>query len=143
MRYVGATANNVFDVSDSDLCSPETFVNHPLLRPHLRLGLPADRRLAPVRDRRRPELSDPGQLRAAGSEVHFDNLTRQLYATDASIYQIEPEGVAFPRTAQQASAVILVLRQATDFANDELFLLIDFCTSDSLRMIVEWDPVGK
>jgi FAD/FMN-containing dehydrogenase/Fe-S oxidoreductase len=42
----------------------------------------------------------------AGCEVRFDNLTRQLYATDASIYQIEPEGVAFPRSAEQASAVI-------------------------------------
>jgi hypothetical protein len=26
VRYVGATANNVFDVSDSDLCLPETLV---------------------------------------------------------------------------------------------------------------------
>ena len=39
-------------------------------------------------------------------DVRFDNLTRQLFATDASIYQIEPIGVAFPRSAQQASAVI-------------------------------------
>src|ERR1700679_1815699 len=39
-------------------------------------------------------------------ETAFDNLTRQLYATDASIYQIEPAAVAFPRNAQQASAVI-------------------------------------
>ena len=45
-------------------------------------------------------------IAAAGCEVAFDNLTRQLYATDASIYQIEPAGVAFPRTAEQASAVI-------------------------------------
>src|SRR5437868_14871732 len=45
-------------------------------------------------------------LIAADCEVTFDNLTRQLYATDASIYQIEPEGVAFPRNAQQASSVI-------------------------------------
>src|SRR3982074_3404294 len=45
-------------------------------------------------------------IRATACEVHFDNLTRQLYATDASIYQIEPEGVAFPRSAQEASAVI-------------------------------------
>src|ERR1041384_3435769 len=45
-------------------------------------------------------------LSAAGCEVAFDNLSRQLYATDASIYQIEPMGVAFPRSAQQASAVI-------------------------------------
>lgn len=39
-------------------------------------------------------------------EIAFDNLTRQLYATDASIYQIEPTCVAFPRTARQAGAVI-------------------------------------
>jgi FAD/FMN-containing dehydrogenase/Fe-S oxidoreductase len=38
--------------------------------------------------------------------VRFDNLARQLYATDASIYQIEPAGVAFPRSAPEASAVI-------------------------------------
>lgn len=36
----------------------------------------------------------------------FDNLTRQLYATDASLYQIEPFGVAFPRDAREASSVI-------------------------------------
>src|SRR5437870_12073141 len=42
----------------------------------------------------------------SGGDVRFDNLTRQLYATDASIYQIEPIGAAFPKTAQQASAVI-------------------------------------
>ena len=45
-------------------------------------------------------------IAAAGCEVAFDNLSRQLYATDASIYQIEPIGVAFPRSARQASAVI-------------------------------------
>jgi FAD/FMN-containing dehydrogenase len=46
------------------------------------------------------------RLAAAGCEIRFDNLSRQLYATDASIYQIEPAGVAFPRTAQEASAII-------------------------------------
>lgn len=46
------------------------------------------------------------RIRAAGCDVRFDNLTRQLYATDASIYQIEPSGVAFPTSAQEASAVI-------------------------------------
>lgn len=43
---------------------------------------------------------------AIDCEVAFDNLTRQLYATDASIYQIKPRAVAFPRNAFQASAVI-------------------------------------
>src|SRR5947209_10127984 len=46
------------------------------------------------------------RIAAAGCDVRFDNLTRQLYATDASIYQIEPLGVAFPISAQEASAVI-------------------------------------
>ncbi len=40
-------------------------------------------------------------------EIVFDNRTRQLYATDASIYQIVPAGVAFPRSAEQAKAAIL------------------------------------
>src|SRR5881296_1339260 len=45
-------------------------------------------------------------LIAADCEVALDKLTRQLYATDASIYQIEPAAVAFPRSASQASSVI-------------------------------------
>ena len=45
-------------------------------------------------------------LRGANSEVAFDELTRRLYATDASIYQIEPAAVAFPRTTRQASAFV-------------------------------------
>ena len=46
------------------------------------------------------------KIRQTGCDVRFDNLARQLYATDASIYQIEPLGVAFPKGAEQASAVI-------------------------------------
>jgi FAD/FMN-containing dehydrogenase/Fe-S oxidoreductase len=45
-------------------------------------------------------------LKAANCEVAFDNLTRQLYATDASLYQIEPLAVAFPKTASEAGAII-------------------------------------
>jgi FAD/FMN-containing dehydrogenase/Fe-S oxidoreductase len=45
-------------------------------------------------------------------EIAFDNLTRQLYATDASVYQIEPAGVAFPRDANQAAAVIRAAAEA-------------------------------
>src|SRR6266567_2180386 len=46
------------------------------------------------------------KIRQTGCDARFDNLTRQLYATDASIYQIEPIGAAFPRSAREASAVI-------------------------------------
>jgi FAD/FMN-containing dehydrogenase len=52
----------------------------------------------------------PAQQRSvlAGTdcEVAFDELTRQLHATDASIHRIEPFGVAFPRTAAQAGSVV-------------------------------------
>src|SRR6059036_2797040 len=46
------------------------------------------------------------KIRQTGCDVRFDNLTRQLYSTDASIYQIQPVGAAFPKTAEQASLVI-------------------------------------
>lgn len=51
-------------------------------------------------------------LAAANCEVAFDNLTRQLYATDASHYEIEPLGVAFPRNARQARSIIQAAAQA-------------------------------
>jgi FAD/FMN-containing dehydrogenase/Fe-S oxidoreductase len=46
------------------------------------------------------------KIRQTGCDARFDNLTRQLYSTDASIYQIQPVGAAFPKTAEQASLVI-------------------------------------
>ncbi|HEX3420296.1 MAG TPA: FAD-linked oxidase C-terminal domain-containing protein [Candidatus Udaeobacter sp.] len=52
-------------------------------------------------------------IRRTGCDARFDNLTRKLYATDASIYQIEPLGVAFPRNTQQASAVIRAAADAS------------------------------
>src|SRR5215831_16892609 len=51
-------------------------------------------------------------LASANCEIAFDNLTRQLYATDASIYQIEPAAVAFPHSAEQASALVQAAMQA-------------------------------
>src|SRR5438876_5256105 len=51
-------------------------------------------------------------LLGSNCEVAFDNLTRQLYATDASIYQIEPVAVAFPQNTYQASGIIQAAAQA-------------------------------
>lgn len=45
-------------------------------------------------------------LNATNAEVAFDNRTRQLYATDASPYQIVPAAVAFPKSSRQASELI-------------------------------------
>jgi FAD/FMN-containing dehydrogenase/Fe-S oxidoreductase len=53
------------------------------------------------------------KIRQTGCDARFDNLTRQLYSTDASIYQIHPVGAAFPKSAQQASAVIRAAADAS------------------------------
>lgn len=51
-------------------------------------------------------------LASTNCEIAFDKHTRLLYATDASIYQIEPAAVAFPRNPRQASDLVLAAGQA-------------------------------
>ncbi len=51
-------------------------------------------------------------LNATGCEMAFDNRTRQLYATDASPYQLVPQAVAFPQTLKQAAGAIQAAAQA-------------------------------
>ncbi len=46
------------------------------------------------------------ELNGAVSETAFDRMTRLLYSTDASIYQMMPVGVAFPRDADEAAAAV-------------------------------------
>ncbi len=48
---------------------------------------------------------------ALAGEVRFDAITRRIYATDASIYAIEPIGVAFPRDAGDVMAAVEVARR--------------------------------
>ena len=45
------------------------------------------------------------------AEVRFDAFSRGRYATDASIYQIEPIGVVLPRSADDVSAAIAIARE--------------------------------
>lgn len=45
-------------------------------------------------------------LKGTNCEIAFDDLTRKLYATDASHYQLLPKAVAFPRSVSQLSALI-------------------------------------
>ncbi|NDJ77132.1 MAG: FAD-binding protein [Chloroflexi bacterium] len=49
--------------------------------------------------------------RALSGEVHFDQMTRLLYSTDASNYQIEPVGVVFPRHADDVVAAHSIAAQ--------------------------------
>ena len=46
--------------------------------------------------------------RHIAGEVRFDAPSRKLYATDASIYQIEPLGVVLPRTADDLAAAVQI-----------------------------------
>ena len=49
---------------------------------------------------------DLRKLQRTGCDVRTDRSTRILFATDASIYQMEPQAAAFPRSAEEASAVL-------------------------------------
>ncbi len=50
------------------------------------------------------------QQRIAG-EVRFDAVSKMLYSTDASIYQIEPLGVVIPRHAEDVIAALTIARE--------------------------------
>ena len=52
-----------------------------------------------------PDLENQLKKNLSG-EVRCDLTTRILYSTDASIYQIEPLGVVFPRTLDELSAAV-------------------------------------
>ncbi|CAA9349871.1 MAG: Fe-S protein, homolog of lactate dehydrogenase SO1521, partial [uncultured Microvirga sp.] len=49
--------------------------------------------------------------KAMAGEVRFDAFTRGRYATDASIYQIMPVGVAFPKNADDVAAALALARE--------------------------------
>jgi len=53
----------------------------------------------------RPDLVADLEARVDG-EVRFDSYSRQLYATDASIYEMTPIGVVFPRSTDDVAAVV-------------------------------------
>src|SRR6187200_1273500 len=44
-------------------------------------------------------------------EVMFDRFSRGRYSTDASIYQIEPLGVAVPKDKQDVAAALAIARE--------------------------------
>lgn len=49
--------------------------------------------------------------KATSCELRFDDHTRQLYATDASIYQIVPLGLALPKTIDDLASLLPALIQ--------------------------------
>src|SRR5262249_27559933 len=66
------------------------------------------------------ECRSPEQMRNAlqrdlevgiGGEVRFDPVSRALYSTDASVYQIEPTGVVIPRGREDVVRVVEIARR--------------------------------
>ncbi len=53
------------------------------------------------------DLEDELRRNVAG-EVRFDEMSRGLYSTDASIYQISPVGIVFPRTIADVRAAVRI-----------------------------------
>jgi FAD/FMN-containing dehydrogenase/Fe-S oxidoreductase len=48
---------------------------------------------------------------AIEGEVRFDKISRALYSTDASVYQIEPEGVVIPKTREDILRAVALCRR--------------------------------
>src|SRR5258708_5440263 len=49
--------------------------------------------------------------RAITGEVRFDTISRALYSTDASVYQIQPVGVVIPKTRQDVERILEICRK--------------------------------
>ena len=49
--------------------------------------------------------------RAISGEVRFDDLSRALYSTDASVYQIRPIGVVIPKTREDIVRIVEICRR--------------------------------
>ena len=66
---------------------------------------PAVERARDLRERDRELLAHDLDA-AIDGDVHVDRPTRLLYATDASLYQMEPAAIVFPRDARDIEAVV-------------------------------------
>ncbi|MBX3357645.1 MAG: FAD-binding protein [Phycisphaeraceae bacterium] len=52
------------------------------------------------------EAGGPGAAEGRSEQVRFDEHSRMLYATDASLYQVEPIGVVVPGSIDEAARVV-------------------------------------
>ncbi|WP_227133643.1 FAD-binding and (Fe-S)-binding domain-containing protein [Halorubellus salinus] len=100
----------------------------------------------------RPELASALRERVEG-EVRFDEYSRELYATDASLYSVTPVGVVFPSSTADVAAVlsfcadedIAVLPRGggTSLAGQTVneAVVLDFTTH--MNAVRDVDPAGR
>lgn len=73
------------------------------------MSRPSTQRIPPAaRHQARDQAFESDLSKALEGETRFDGFTRGRYATDASIYQIMPKGVAFPRHEGDIAAALQV-----------------------------------
>lgn len=96
----------------------------------------------------------PARLRAAGvHDVRTDRATRAVYSADASLYRVVPAAVAFPRSAEEVEAAVVVAREAgvsltargagTSVAGNAIGPGLVLDLSRHLHRIIEIDPGGR
>ena len=103
-------------------------------------------------EHRRAALAGHLRKHIAG-EVRFDATSRQLYSTDASIYQMEPLGVVIARTSEDVVATVQTAAEmhvpitarggGTSLSGQSIGPGIVLDCSKYLNNILELDPVGR
>src|SRR6266446_2984299 len=105
---------------------------------------------------RRRRIGDPALASRLGQvlrgEVLFDAFTRGRYSTDASIYQIEPIGVALPEGTEDVEAAIAIAREegfpviprggGSSQNGQTLGEAVVLDTSRHMNRVLEVDPVA-
>ena len=91
--------------------------------------------------------------RAIDGEVRFDRVSRALYSTDASVYQIEPLGVVIPRSTGDVVAAVQIAARAgvpitprgggTSQAGQAIGAGLVLDTSKYLNRILSIDPEAR
>ncbi|NNM33554.1 MAG: FAD-binding oxidoreductase, partial [Gemmatimonadetes bacterium] len=85
-----------------------------ILRPRRPGARKALKLVPPETPHHRERIGDPALARAlerrVEGDVRFDSHARAIYATDASIYEVEPIGVVLPRTSDDVSATLELAR---------------------------------
>jgi FAD/FMN-containing dehydrogenase/Fe-S oxidoreductase len=90
---------------------------------------------------------------AVEGEVRFDKMSRAIYSTDASVYQIIPAGVVIPRSASDVIATLRLCREhgisitarggGTSQSGQAVGAGVQLDFSKYMRRILEVDPEGK
>ena len=87
---------------------------------------------------------------AVDGEVRFDTVSRALYSTDASVYQIEPLGVVIPKSAEAVARAVAIAAKhgvpitprggGTSQAGQSIGAGIVLDTSKHLNRVIEINP---